>query len=390
MEDALKTIILVSYTPNEYEKILAISEDRDEMDQDWVQCLLAGNRKKFEIIKQGFRPLEQLIDAEGLLKYCQAEGKPVNAQARADYANVLYEMEKKESITSSDKPEEEEAPKPSAQSYTSPVDKLLTYTDIEKPNPLPEISYAETFGIGPEHVPELIRMATDDYLASEAANNFEFTAPLHAVMALAELRAEEAIEPLLSIYDKTLKTDHEWMRETLVDVFTIFGAVALPALEQFLADASHEELSLNYVAEILGRIAQKHPDARAECIAVATRRLTDFQINNPELNAVLITELVHMKAVEAAPLIEEAYANDRVDESWFGDWNEVQYEFGLKERPPREERRDIFSPLSMPTTRPTTGMTPTVAHRSTGKAPASKKAKNKMVKASKKANRRKR
>jgi hypothetical protein len=37
---------------------------------------------------------------------------------------------------------------------------------------------------------------------SSSTPSFEFAATLHAVSALAELRAEAAIEPLLTIYDK--------------------------------------------------------------------------------------------------------------------------------------------------------------------------------------------
>jgi hypothetical protein len=33
-----------------------------------------------------------------------------------------------------------------------------------------------------------------------------------------------------------------------------------------------------------------------------------------------------MNMVEAAPLIERAYASGRVDECFYGDWNEAQYE----------------------------------------------------------------
>jgi hypothetical protein len=94
-----------------------------------------------------------------------------------------------------------------------------------------------------------------------------------------------------------------------------------------------------------------------------------------------------MKAVEAAPIIEAAYASGRVDDFWGGDWDEAQYELGLKERPARPERSSFSAPSTL--TRPSTSVADIYAHTSKKKAPASKKAKAKMVKASKKANRRK-
>lgn len=285
---------------------------------------------------------------------------------------------------------EEEHPTKPTYSYTPPVNKLLSYTNIKGEDPLPEISYTEQFGIGPEHIPELIRMATDDYLSGDDSNEFEFAAPLHAVCALAELHAEAAIEPLLTTYDKASQNDNEWMLETLLDVYTTIGPAALPALEQFLADPSHEDSAKNYVTEIIDNIAKKYPESRKECIAIAMRRLADFEKNDPELNSFLIADLIHMKALEAVPLIEEAYANDCVDEAWCGDWNDVQYALGLKERPPRKERPNIFPSLSKsPPARSVPSISTTPIHKSTKKSPPSKKAKLKMAKDSKKANRRK-
>jgi hypothetical protein len=275
-----------------------------------------------------------------------------------------------------------------AHSYTPPLDKLLTYTDIEERNPFSKISYTETFGIGPEHIPELIRMATDDYLSSDDANYFEFAAPVHALNALEELHAEAAIEPLLVLYDKAAQKHNEWMLETLVDVYTTIGPVVLPSFEQFLADLSHEELARGYVAEIVSRISERYPETRTECIALISRRLENFAVNELDFNTSLISSLLGMQAVEAVPLMQEVYASGRVDESWCGTWDQVQYELGLKERPAKEERSSPFPITSIPTpSMPTITNTP--VPKSTKKAPPSKKAKTKIAKASKKANRRK-
>jgi hypothetical protein len=80
------------------------------------------------------------------------------------------------------------------------------------------------------------------------------------------------------------------MLETLVDFFAIIGLAALPSLEQFLVDP-HDESAQNYVAETIGKIAKKHPEARTECITVVTRRLEAFKVNHSELNASLIGDL---------------------------------------------------------------------------------------------------
>ena len=285
---------------------------------------------------------------------------------------------------------EDTPPTTRTHSYTPPVDKLLTYTDIEEEDSFPQISYVETFGFGKDDVPKLVRMATDDYLFSDKANEFEASAPLHAVRALTELHAEAAIDPLLSYTDKASQNDYDWMLDLLVDFYLTIGPAALPSLERFLADPSHDNSAQDFAAEIVGKIPQRHPEARAECIAVATRRLADFAVNHPELNESLVKALLRMKAVESASTIQEAYASGRVDDFWGVDWDEAQYELGLKERPAIPKRASLSSTLSTPA-RSTTSIPTTSTHKSTKKSSASKnaKAKTKMAKASKRANRKK-
>lgn len=80
-------------------------------------------------------------------------------------------------------------------SYPSPVDKLLTYGDARLgadswPN------YLE-LGFGPEHIPDLIRMATDEALNTAETEDMAVWVPTHAWRTLGQLRAEAAIKPLL-------------------------------------------------------------------------------------------------------------------------------------------------------------------------------------------------
>jgi len=381
--------ILASYTPEEYKKIQALSEDGNDMDPTWAEWRKTVHQAKLDLAMKGMKCIEKPIDAEGLLTYCLENGIRVDQAARASYAQWLHEKNpndvSQEALSES---EEEECSTTRTHSYTPPADQLLTYTSLKGKGPLPEISYVEKFGLGPEHIPELIRMATDEDLASEDATDLEYYATIHAVYVLAELHAESAIEPLLALFDTSSAIDNEWMLETLVDFFTIIGPVALPSLEQFLADPSYNESAQSYVAETIGKIAKKHPQARMECIAVVTRRLEAFEVNHPELNASLIGDLLKMNVVEAAPLIERAYASGRVDEFFYGDWNEAQYELGLKERPPIKERFPILPAPSAPLRSPLS-TAKVLAPQPSKKSPPSKKAKTKMIKASKKANRRK-
>src|SRR5713226_5356329 len=131
----------------------------------------------------------------------------------------------------------------STSTYISPVDKLVTLVKPESVLPEKWPNYLE-LGLGPEHIPELIRMAIDpEFRGSEAEEESEeedpdFWAPLHAIRALGQLHAEAAIEPLVNLLAE-LKDD-EWMLEELPSVYGLIGQAAIPALATYLSDSSHE------------------------------------------------------------------------------------------------------------------------------------------------------
>lgn len=50
-----------------------------------------------------------------------------------------------------------------------------------------------------------------------------------------------------------------------------------------------------------------------------------------DLNTILIADLLDLKAVEAAPLIEQAFAAENVDELMVDTWAAIHVELGLKQ-----------------------------------------------------------
>src|SRR6266567_4589401 len=222
----------------------------------------------------------------------------------------------------------------STTTYTPPVNKLLTIGEPESVNPDKWPDYRE-LGLGPEHIPELIRMAIDpEFRGPEAAEESEeedpdFWAPIHAIRALGQLHAETAIEPLVNLLGEL--NDDEWMFEELPLVFGMLGPAAIPALAAYLADTSHEMYSRSYASNGITEIADRYPESREECIAIISKQLENFEENDEELNAFLVTNLLHIKAVETLPLIERAFKADKVDD-FIVDLDDVLVGFGLKER----------------------------------------------------------
>ncbi len=266
----------------------------------------------------------------------------------------------------------------SAGDYSPPVDELLAIG--EPPDWREWPNYAEKFELGSEHVSELIRMATDRELEETDAEQPDCWAPVHARRALGQLRAEAAIEPLLSLLHEC--EDDEWVAAEMPEVFELIGPAAVPALAAYVADKSRGMYPRVIAAEILARIGQADPETRAECVRAIAAELELFQDNHQELNSFLIGSLIDLKALEWVPLIERAFAAGCVVEDIIGDWEDVQVEMGLKAKreTPRKKRsfaRDnvapIFSAMEGSDRRP--------------KQSRETKAKKKMVKASRRKNR---
>jgi hypothetical protein len=210
-------------------------------------------------------------------------------------------------------------------SYSPPVSELLTFGDCRDLRGWP--NYLD-LGLKSEHVPELIEMATDKELNWADSESLEVWAPVHAWRALGQLRAVSAIEPLLHLFHELEEID--WACDELPQVYGMIGREAIPALARYLDNASHGLWPRVTAAFSLERIAAGDPSARGECVTLLSRQLERFAENDPSLNGLLITYLLDLRAVEAAPLMERAFAADRVDISIRGDWEDVQVELGLK------------------------------------------------------------
>lgn len=209
--------------------------------------------------------------------------------------------------------------------YTSPVSRLLTYGDCRKSQEWP--NYLE-LGFTQEHIPELIRMATDQELNWGDSDDLEVWAPVHAWRTLGLLRAEEAIEPLMCLFHELEELD--WMSEELPIVYGMIGVKAIPALARYLADTSHGIYPRLNAAHCLERIGNTIPAAREECVSILTHQLDRFTEQALDFNALLIAHLINLKAVESISHIRRAFEEGYVEYAVCGDIEDVEIELGLR------------------------------------------------------------
>ena len=94
--------------------------------------------------------------------------------------------------------------------YSPLVSSLLTYGDGRELRQWPD--YLE-LGFKPEHIPDLIEMATDEKLNKGDPKSLEVWAPVHAWRTLAQLKAEEAVEPLTTLLRMFDSDDDDFVGE---------------------------------------------------------------------------------------------------------------------------------------------------------------------------------
>ncbi len=216
------------------------------------------------------------------------------------------------------------------QDYSDPVAKLLTYGahDIKHMGQRwPD--YLE-LGFTKEHIPDLIRMLTDPDLNGANPDDVKVWGPLHAWRSLGQLGADEAAEPLASLFDEL--GDDDWLSSELPKVFAMIGPATIPALAKALENDGIKTWSRISIPSCFQEIAQQHPDSREDCVGVLTHVLGKYATNDPALNGFVILGLTDLGALEAIDLIRAAYAMECVDLSVLGDIEDVEIEMGIRDR----------------------------------------------------------
>ena len=233
--------------------------------------------------------------------------------------------------------------------YPEPVSQLLSLGAVRDQ---PEWLDYLALGLTSDHVPDLIDMAQDEDLHWAMPDTAEVWAPIHAWRALAQLQAGDAVQSLLYLFSRIDVHDDDWVAEDLPRALGVLGPAAILDLRDYLAGASHGLWARVAAAASLAEIGKRHPEARTRCLAVLAGQLEHFVHTDPTLNAYVISQLIDLKAVEAASVIRRAFAAERVDLSIEGDWEEVQIRLGLLQKRltprPRFNFHDLPGPLLRP------------------------------------------
>ena len=206
--------------------------------------------------------------------------------------------------------------------YTYPVSSLLT---LGRPQNEEWVNYLAC-GLKQDHIPELIRMMMDYYLMLADGDSVEVWSPIHAWRSLGQLKAVEAVEPMIAMLLGEEEGD-ELKDRDFPKVFGLIGPSALAALSDvsFSGRDIHAKLVSN---DGIRDIANLYPEARKECINIIMDQLRQYQYNDAGFNGYIIWVLIELKALESLDLIREVYKSACVDVKVVGHLSEVERDIG--------------------------------------------------------------
>ena len=212
--------------------------------------------------------------------------------------------------------------------YADPVGQLLTIGQPPDYDPAEWPDYSASFGLGPEHIDALIRLACDVALNTADTQSGDVWGPMHAWRALGQLRAEAATVPLLALLNSIVNDGPA--DEEIPVVFGMIGPAAIPHIKAYLSDRSNPVWSAAMGMAGLKEIVRRHPDCRAETIGILIGMLKPHADANRTVSGFAVSGLMDLRAVEAIDPIRDAFRRDSVDISIAGDVEDVEIGLGLR------------------------------------------------------------
>jgi len=134
-----------------------------------------------------------------------------------------------------------------------------------------------------------------------------------AMQLLGDLRAPEAIGPILALLDE----DDDYIGPFISESLGRIGQPAIEPLREALFASGANVYGVANAANALARLAELHPEHRREIVSILIERI-DADIPNDDpyaLRAFLISDLADMRAHEAKLSIDRAWDADLVDDT---------------------------------------------------------------------------
>src|SRR5205085_2065395 len=126
--------------------------------------------------------------------------------------------------------------------------------------------------------PDLLHIVLDTpWEGRDWDNEPDAWAPIHAWRAIAQLRSQRAVQPLLELIDRS--TNNEWVWSEIPYVYAALGPLAIPALSKYITENGQKFATAYTAISALSQIGQYYPDARPLITVFLQDRLSKAQEN---------------------------------------------------------------------------------------------------------------
>ncbi len=184
------------------------------------------------------------------------------------------------------------------------------------------------YGFEVSDVPALLALVQDSSLHQADQQSNDVWVPLHAWRILGQLKAAEAVQPLLALFDVLVEDD--WAISELSMVMGMIGEPALEPLAVYFMETGHDEFARVMAVDGLAEIVKQYPDLRPQVMARFDQYMADPDRYAGALNGILIGCLMDLEAKDMIDNIRHLFALECVDISCAGDLEEVEIGLGLR------------------------------------------------------------
>jgi len=196
-------------------------------------------------------------------------------------------------------------------------------------------------------ISDLKKVLTDsleryDYFRDEVKiETSTHTFPLHAMLLLTELKAEEALDEVLEILRQDSTFLEFWFAELITKLpafaVEILGSRQLDKLKSYMFEEGNDTFAKSEVSVGVANIAWKFPKRKDEVVDWFVDLLTYFYENrendkliDSQLIGYILWDIVELRATKLEPIIEKLYESQVVDQSIVGDFKQYRKDLRRK------------------------------------------------------------
>ena len=201
--------------------------------------------------------------------------------------------------------------------------KIAILNDLGDPEELdcsPEWPDYLAYGFTSADVPDLIAIIVDE----EPNGKSGIWLHLHTWRTLGQLKAVDAIEPLITSFDFfSLVEDNAAFKE-LPEVIGMIGEPAIAPIARYLSKTSTSTFARSIANDALGNIAKQQPDCRDKVLASYKTYLLAPDCLSRRLNSFIIRQLLDLKAAELIEDIRPLFKNECVEQGITGELGDIE------------------------------------------------------------------